>query len=45
MQFLRAHPLVSVVPLVVVPSVLLLVYFLASMEAQTPNTPFIYDLF
>ncbi len=44
MQFLRNHPLIWIVPLIVVPLVLALVFYLARAESMTPDNPFIYDL-
>ncbi len=44
MQFLRNHPLIWIVPLIVVPLVLAIVSYLAHAESMTPDNPFIYDL-
>lgn len=43
-QFLRAHPLIWLVPMIAVPIVMGLVFWLARAESMTPDNPFIYDL-
>ena len=42
--FLRRHPLLWILPLVLVPAYVLTVRSLAHSEAETPDSPFIYDL-
>ena len=44
MSYLRKHPLVWILPLILVPLVVGLVAYLAHSEAVTPDSPFIYDL-
>jgi hypothetical protein len=44
MQFLRNHPLVWIIPVILVPLILAVVFYLARMESVTPDSPFIYDL-
>ena len=44
MSYLRKHPLVWILPLILVPLAVALVASLAHREAKTPDSPFIYDL-
>ena len=43
-HYLRNHPLVWLVPMIAVPIVLGLIFYLARAESLTPDNPFIYDL-
>lgn len=43
-DYLKLHKLVWIVPLVLVPLVIGAVAYLAKVESQTPDSPFIYDL-
>jgi hypothetical protein len=43
LQLLRNHPLIWLVPLIVVPIVLFVVAYLANAESLTPDSAFIYD--
>lgn len=43
-RYLKAHPLVWLVPLIAVPIVVGVVFYLAWNESRTPDNPFIYDL-
>jgi hypothetical protein len=44
LNYLRGHPLVWIVPLILVPLILALVFYLARTESLTPDNPFIYDI-
>jgi|GEM_PF-2821185 len=43
-EFLRSHPLVWLVPMIAVPIIVGLVFYLARRESLTPDNPFIYDI-
>lgn len=43
-NYLNEHPLVWIVPVVVVFAVVVIVAYLAWGEATTPESPFIYDI-
>ena len=43
-DYLRVHTLVWLIPAVLVPLVLFAIYYLAQGQAQTPDSPFIYDI-
>lgn len=43
-NYLKLHPLVWLIPLILVPVVVGVVLYLAHGQAQTPDSPFIYDL-
>ena len=43
-QYLRAHALLWILPVILVPLIVFAIYRLASIEASTPDSPFIYDL-
>jgi len=44
MSFLRKHPLIWIIPAILVPLVIGVIAYLAYSEAATPDSPFIYDL-
>ncbi|MFT7668526.1 MAG: hypothetical protein ACI8X5_001219 [Planctomycetota bacterium] len=43
-SYLKRHPLVWLVPMIAVPIILALIFYLARAESMTPDNPFIYDL-
>jgi hypothetical protein len=43
-EFLRIHFLVWLIPVILVPLIVGLIFYLARAESYTPDSPFIYDL-
>jgi len=43
-DYLWAHKLVWLVPLILVPLIVGLIFYLARAESYIPDSPFIYDL-
>jgi len=43
-RYLKAHPLVWLVPMIAVPLIVGVIFYLARSESLTPDNPFIYDL-
>jgi len=43
-NMLKNHPLIWIVPLILLPVIIGTIAYLAYLEAGTPDSPFIYDI-